>query len=167
MSLSSTLKVSISSTQTEDLDLSTPSDGLNDNNSTSLADGTGADQANKQWHDSRSLSSGASEDLDMSGTLEDAFGGSVIFSAIKAISIRNTSTDSTLIVGGATAAITSLFADTTDKLIVRPGGRVYFEAPDVDGYAVTAGSADDLKMEHGAEGSSDLVYEIIVIGVSS
>ncbi len=168
MNVTGNLDVLMSLTSTEPLDLSTPRDTLTMSDRKAITNGTGADQANLVWHDQRTLASGANEELDLAGGLTDAYGGTVTFAKIKAILITNPDTASTLIIGGAAAnGWTAMFADSTDKIVIRPGGRFYMEAADATGLAVTAGSGDLLKIEHGAESSVAIDYKIAIAGVAA
>jgi hypothetical protein len=48
-----------------------------------LDNGTGANQANEVWSDTRTLTTGANETLDLNGVLVDAVGQSVAFTKVK------------------------------------------------------------------------------------
>ncbi len=50
-----------------------------------------------------------------------------------------------------------------DTVKVKPGGAIALVAPDATGYAVTAGTADQLKVANSAGGTS-VTYDIIIIG---
>ena len=68
--------------------------------------------------------------------------------------------------GHATAAFASLFGDSSDKLVVRPGGFIHAFAPDATAYAVTATTADLLTIANSAGGTS-VTYDIVIIGTSA
>jgi hypothetical protein len=164
------LKVTLGATLTSPLDLSTPDDALNQNKSVVLSNGTGAESGDQTWHDRRTLTTGASETLDLYGTLTNAFGATVQFNMIRILWIINNSTASTLQIGGAAAnAFSPMFANSSDILVLRPSGATYpamvaLTAPDATGYDVTSGTADQLKIAHGGENSASLTYDIILIG---
>src|SRR5690348_2887891 len=82
------LALAIVGVQSNDGDLSTPQDDLVLRYEQTFANGTGADQAQIIWHDHRSLSSSAAESLDLAGGLTHPLGGTVTFSAIKAIIVK-------------------------------------------------------------------------------
>lgn len=131
-----------------------------------LSDGTGADQAKELWTDTRTLTASSSENLDLAGVLTDVFGNTLTFTKIKALIVKaDAANTNDVVVGGhATAACASFFNDATDKVKVKPGGLVAFVAPDANGYAVTATTADLLTVANSAGGTS-VTYTIIVIGV--
>jgi len=164
MNLTTQIKTNFGASGSKVLDDRTATDPINLVQTTKLTNGTGNNKANQSFHDQRTLLTAASEDVDLSGSLLDAFGDSVTFTTIKALRIKNQSLINTLIVGGAAAnAFGTLFADDTDKLIIRPGGLLILEAP-LAGYLVTAATADLLKFEHGAEDANDLIYELTLVG---
>lgn len=164
MSLIAKLNLLLNITHTKDLDLNTPRDVINSTRGASLADGTGANQADALWHDNRTLADGANETIDLhDGTLEDAFGDAVTLDKLKAIYIKNNSTEANLFIGGAAATQLGLFADVSDVLKLPPGGDFFMSAPDANGIDVSTNS--DLKLEHDGTGTASLTYDIIVIGV--
>jgi hypothetical protein len=151
MALSATIKAGISASHTNVLDLGTATFPLNLLHSLSLADGTGAGLADRIFSDTRTLSASATEDLDLSGSLTNAF-GTVTFARIKAVLVV-ASTDNTNNVNG-------------DGLSVRPGGIFMWACSDATGVAVTAGTGDLLTLTNSA-GSTSVTYSIIVIGASA
>jgi len=168
ITVTGSLQVTISLTSAKSFDLSTPSDVLTSSRKTTITSGTGANQVDQVFHDIRSLASGANEELDLAGSLTNAMGETITFDMVRAIMIYNPDTASTLIIGGAAANAWEPWAGAAgDKLVVRPGGRIYMEAPDANGLDVTAATADKLKIEHGAESSIAIAYEIIIAGAQA
>lgn len=163
-------KISINFSASEALDLQTARADLNPTSgmSYSYTFGDGASQANNLWSDQRTLSDGASEELDLNdGSLVNGIGDAISFDAIKAMYIKNHSTDAILVVGAAlTDEWTTWLGGPGDKVLVQPGGRLFVEAPDATGYALASSNAH-LKLAHNGDGSLDLTYDIILIGVSS
>jgi len=164
MNLTTQIKTNFGASGSKVLDDRTATDPINLVQTTKLANGTGNNKANQSFHDQRTLTTGASEDVDLSGSLLDAFGDSVTFTTIKAFRIKNQSLINTLIVGGAAAnALATLFGAVTERIIIRPSGLLILEAP-LAGYLVTAATADLLKFLHGAEDANDLIYELTLVG---
>jgi len=145
-------------------------DPLSITNQLVLATGTGAEKANMIWSDYRSVASGIPDDLDLSGVLTSAFKDTVLFTKVRLIMIRNTSTESSLLVGAAASnPLASLFGATTHQIRVPPAGATYpgllvVTAPTATALAVAAGSADVLRIAHGAEGTTAITYHITIIG---
>ncbi len=131
----------------------------------SFTDGALANQADTLWQDSRTLADAASETLDFQdGTLTDSFGNAVTMDIVKAIYIKNNSSDATLLIGAAAGNQLGLFSDgASDKLKLPPDGEFLFICPDLTGLDTTTNA--DLKLEHDGTGSSTLTYDIIVVGV--
>ncbi len=164
-SLTTDLTLKLGALLTNPLDLSTTRDPVNQDWSDALAEGTGSDQADVLWHDTRTLA-GTSEDLDLAASLTDAFGTSVTFVNVKLIAIRNNSTTTTesLAIGGAAATqFINWVGDATDIVNLGPSGIFLLWDP-IDGYPVTAGTGDLLKIDSGADTFS---YDIIIVGTSA
>ena len=70
------------------LDLSTAQDPVLVALLSTLANGTGSGQASQVFTDTRTLAGSATEDLDLAGSLTNAFGTTLTFTKIKAIIVR-------------------------------------------------------------------------------
>jgi hypothetical protein len=128
--------------------------------------GSGTGEANKAFTDTRAIGASGSENLDLYGGLTDTQGNVLNFSAIKALEIR-ASEDNTnnVIVGSAATNVgwVGFFGDISDTIALRPGGRLLIADPGA-GYAVTASTADILKVANSGSGSS-VEYDIRIVGV--
>lgn len=135
------------------------------NNTLTFANGTGANQARQIFADQRSLARSANEELDLSGVLGNALGEVIAFTAIKTLYIKAASNNAgTLTVGGAASnAWETWVAAAGDSLILRPGGILLLVAPDETGYAVTAGTADKLKITNN-DSLNLATYDILLVG---
>ncbi len=140
-----------------------------------FSDGAGAQKSEQHWHDRRSIADAANDDLDLAGVLTNRFGDTVTFTKLKAIAVANRDTITHLDVGGAAAnPITSIFAGTgTSKVRIPPAVSAdnpsiwAMWATDADGWAVTAGSADTLRIAHGGVGTVAASYDIFILGEES
>lgn len=132
--------------------------------SVSYADGTGAGQVSKEFSDKRTIGAASSENLDLSGSLTDAFGNPVQFSAIKAIIVKADAANvGNIVLGGAASnPFVGPFADATDKITIKPGGIFVLAHPGA-GWTVTAGTGDILLMANG--GAADALYDIVLLGI--
>ena len=147
-------------------------DQLGISESDTFALGTGALQANKIWYDQRSLTTGASELLNVGGGSAPAAisllnitdsAGTVTMSRLVAAFFKNNSTNpgDTLSVGGvASYGMTTLFPATTDLVIVRPGGKIMFDDPSPAGIVVAAQNV--LKILN--NGTNTINYTAVLIG---
>ena len=133
-----------------------------------IANGTGANQADIMWHDQRTLAASTSEDLDLSGVLTDSFGVSVALARVKAIIVSAASANGGLIqVGGASSnQFINWVANASDIIQIRAGGFMLLVAPDATAYAVTATTGDLLKIAN-TDGAAAGTYDIYIIGASA
>lgn len=170
MPLTSSIRLAAAAKLTTVQDLGTAVGPASLNFAAELASGTGAGQADKIFADTRTLAASASEDLDLAGVLADPLGSLVTFVKIKALIIRAAAGNTNnVIVGGATTnGFVAWAGGATHTVTVRPGGLFALVAGDADasGYAVTAGTADLLKIANSGAGTS-VSYDILVIGTSA
>lgn len=130
-----------------------------------LTNGTGANQANEAFFDRRTLTASSTENLDLAGGLTDAFGTTLAFTKIRALAVyaAAANTNNVLVGGAASAQFSTWVGDVTDVVVVRPGGLFLLTAPDATGLAVTATTADLLKIANSSSGTS-VTYDICIIG---
>lgn len=146
--------------QTNALDLTTPINPIEIVDSKSYTNGTGSNQANEFWSDQRTLTGGqGGETLDIAGGLTNAFGQTITFTKVKELKIFNTSTTST-----ENLTLSGTFMDVltggSAAKVVAPGG-VYFERNPIDGFAVGAGSSDEISV---FPGDDTITYNIAILG---
>jgi len=135
-----------------------------------LTNGVGAGQADRIFHDQRTLSAGANEDLDLNGAgLTDAFGAALAFVRIKGLIVSAAAANpNPITVGGAASnGFVSWVGSATDKVSIRPGCSLALiaGAADATGYTVTAATADLLRVTAGAGGNH--IYDVVVWGASA
>ena len=144
----------------------------------SLTTGTAVDKADRAWCDeSRALSSGSSENLDMfdlasfdigAGAGRTALGQTLSLVEIVAVAITNLSTSAgSLVVGGEGSAATwnSLFnGSDTATLIFPPGGGALFVCPNDPAWAVADTSNHLLKF---AASGGAVTYSVAFLGRSA
>lgn len=171
MSLTGIIKQQLTLVHSKALDLSTPEENLFDPTAWfnwTVTDGTAINQANLAWHDQRTLAGGASEDLDLSGSLINAFGDTMSFARVKGIYITADSdnVDSVSVGGASSNTWLSMFGSATDTIKVMPGGVFCNFAPDATAFPVTAGTADILKILND-DGATAAIYNILIIGANA
>ena len=134
--------------------------------SISLSSGTGSNQANLMFADTRTLSASGTENLDLAGSLADPLGTTLTFATVKAIRVcaAAANTNNVVVGGAGSNTFTGPFADATDKIAVRPGGCFLWVAPGT-GATVTASTGDILLVANSG-GSTSVTYDIIIIGTS-
>jgi K+-sensing histidine kinase KdpD len=131
-----------------------------------FADGSGAAQAANFFADQRTLGANATENLDLNGVLVNALGAVIAFTKIKAIAIfaAAENTNDVVIGNAASNGWAALFnGSATATAVIKPGGCLVAAAPAAAGFAVTAGTADILKIGNTGGGSS-VTYDIVIIG---
>jgi hypothetical protein len=153
---------------TDPLDLSTPVDALDYTSRLSWSSGTGVNAADMLWHDRRTLSASATENLDLAGGLTNAFGDAQTFARVRLLYVAASSanTNNVLVGGDATSTFLTWVVAENDAVVVRPGGFMMLAAPDATAYAVTATTGDLLTITNSA-GSTSVTYDIVIIGASA
>jgi hypothetical protein len=148
--------------------LATPKADLNFSQITPLGSGTGANQADKMYAATRTLALSTGEDLDLAGTLTDAFGAVITFARIKAMIFRAAvgNTNNVIVGNAASNGFISWCGSATDKVTVRPGGTFALIAPDATAYAVTPATADLLHVLNGGAGTP-VTYDVVILGSSA
>lgn len=164
MSLEASLKLSIAAILNGAGDLSTKVANINKVYTQTYADGTGANQAERIFADTRTLAASTGEDIDLSGALTDILGDAVVFTAIKAIIIK-AAAGNTNAVEVTTPASNGFprYLAAGDGESLSPGDVSSWFSGSAAGKAVTAGTGDLLHVANAAAGSS-VDYDIIIIG---
>lgn len=167
MAITGNLEIRNKLIHTESLDLTTPREWF-ENAVFTITSGTESSQMDQIWHDQRTLAASTAEDLDLAGSLVDAFGTTLTFVDIRFIMVKASSANTNDVrVGGTGAnAFFSFLGSNTDYIKVKPGGALFLYTPTDPGYAVTAGTADLLQIENDSSGST-VTYDIYIGGVSA
>lgn len=149
-------------------DLAVPSANLAFAQSIHLDSGTGENAADRLYMNTNTLAASASEDVDLAGSLTDALGASLTFARVKALFLRASSdnTNNVVLGGAASNQFVGPFGAATDTFAVKPGGFVGWVAPDADGWPVTAGTGDLLRIANSGAGST-VTYDVVIIGASA
>lgn len=165
LQLTATLAVQWTHTATGGTLANTPSDPLTEIMSLTYDNGTVLNQCNIGWASTRSLAA-TSETLNFSNSsLVDAFGVGLAFVKLKFLAIwnQNTTAGQTLVIGNATNPL-GLFSAGTTTYTIGPNGRFIIAEPSLAGIAVTASSADSLKLN---AGSNTVTYTIVAAGTNA
>jgi hypothetical protein len=169
MPVSASLSMAATVQQTKALDLTTVSDPLQFRRAVQLSTGTAAGQADKVFHDRRTLAASAAEDLDLAGVLSDAFGAALTFVRVKGLFIAAAAANVNNVVVGADATNPwAALLNATGTITLRPGASfaAFAGAADGTGYAVTAGTGDILQVANSGAGTG-VDYDIIIVGASA
>lgn len=162
--LQASVSTALAGTLTDILDVGAATYPLGLNVVNNFADGTGANQANKVFTDTRTLTASSAESLDLAGGLVDAFGLTLTFTRIKAIIVTAAAgnTNSVQVTRPASNGL-PLFMAASDGIALTPGASFTAVFPDANGIAVTAGTGDLLTFTNSAGGTS-VTYTIVLIG---
>lgn len=165
MPLDSSVSLSVSGLLTSALDFTTVSAPVLRTYQQLLTDGAGANQANRLFHDQRTLAASANEDLDLAGVLLDPFGAAITFARIRGLIVAAAAANTNnVIVGGAAATqFVSWVGAATHTVTVRPGGFLALFAPDATAYVTAAGATDFLRIANSGAGST-VTYDVILLG---
>jgi hypothetical protein len=163
-----TLALQLTATLKNSLNFSTPTDPLVYNLSQGIATGTGAGQANKLWHDTRTLAAGANESINVYsfGGAVSGVGTAFALTKVFALFIRNkANTATSLTIGGegSANAWVSWCGGNGHTVTIPPGGCLLLIAPDATGFVVGNANNNLLKITN-ADGANPVTYDIIVIG---
>ena len=131
--------------------------------------GTGSGKVNQAFHDTRTLALGASEELDLAGSLTNSFGATITFADIKFILIQNTSTTSgtTITVGNAVATqFTGPLGAAAHTVTIPENGFYAIGATNANVWTVGVGSSDKLKILND-DAALSATYKIMILGESA
>lgn len=173
MPLDTQAAISLSANQTGAQDLATVSAPVSIARQFFLANGTGAGQADKIWHDTRTLTASSTENLDLAGTgLLDPITQAVLtFVRIKGLYVTASTANTNDVIVGANVANgwATLIGPTGASggtVTLKPGAAFMAFTSDATAWPVTGGTGDLLKVTNSAGGTS-VDYSIVVIGSSA
>lgn len=163
MALTGSIRASVNLLETLTGDLETASAQLNTAFGWDVANGTGANQGNLQWSDTRPVGSGATDIIDVSGTLTGLTGAKV-FVKLKAILVYAAAANTVNITVVQPAAGVPIFGTATDSIVLKPGGVFMVIDPSAAGMPVTPTSFD---LIHVIAGAAAVSYTIVLVGTNA
>lgn len=107
---------------------------------------------------STSVAAGVPVSLDLAGGLTDVDGDAITFADVTRLYVEYESGTGTLVIGGGSNDVSTLWLATGDGCSIGPGGAFLWESPE-NGAAVTAGTADLLRFVSGS-GTVGFYYQI-------
>lgn len=133
-----------------------------------LDSGTGANQADRVFTDIRTIAISGTDDLDLAGSLLDAYGNTITFVKVKGIFVAADSLNTNNVILGAAAANQFIgpFGAATHTAAIHPGGFQCFACSDAAGWPVVAGTGDLLRVANSGAGTT-VNYAIAIIGTSA
>lgn len=146
----------------DDLDLGSVLDKLDIKTGITWSYGTGANQANLLFHDSRSTDdTGETLDLFASGSLLDAFGNALTMAAIKLLYIKNTHASLVLEVFGNVSLDLLIMDSTADAIQIQPGGIFLWIAPTAAGVVTSTNK----NLFIAATTAGTITYDVVAMGL--
>lgn len=131
-----------------------------------VANGTSSGMADKVWGDTRTVTTGATDSLDLAGSLTDAFGETITFVKVKAILVYAAAANTTtLTITRPTAAGVVLFGAADGTVAALSAGGFFAWVDPAAGFTVGSTSSDALDIVNSSGASAS--YEIIVVGTSA
>lgn len=166
MALTGTFKAGFSGLRTKVADLTQAVEDFRIGVGISLLNGVGSGQADKLFHDRRTLGPSATEDLDLAGVLFDLFGDAFTLARLKGIIVIADigNVNAVRITRPATNGV-PLFLAASDGIDVLPGGVFAWCSPNA-GVTVTPATGDLLTFTNGGAGTN-VVYEVALVGASA
>jgi hypothetical protein len=127
--------------------------------------GTAAGLADKVWSDTRTVTTGALDTIDLAGALTDSFG--VIFTVVKlrAILVAAAAANTTTLTLSRPTNGSNLFAALADAVASLSAGGMFVWADPAAGVSVTGGSTDLVSITNSSGASA--TYTIVLVGTSA
>ncbi len=167
MSLTTNIRLNIKATQTKPVDVGTPAFPLSEVVELALASGTGANSADLLFTDTRTLSASGTENLDLAGSLVDAFGTTLTFVELRAIVIHAAAgnTNDVQLTRPSSNGV-PLFLAASDGIPIPPGGFFAWGCP-ADGKITITPSTGDLLTVTNSSSGTGVTYDVFLFGTSA
>lgn len=171
MTLSTNIRVSVAAKQSSTLDLGSSDANISKNITVNLGSGTAAGQADRMYSKTNTLTASANVDLDLAGGVTDANGATITFAKVKTLLVKaaDGNTNNVIVGGAPSNGWVGPFGAATHTVTVRPGETKLLACcgeGDLNGYAVTAGTGDLLRIANSGAGTS-VSYDIVIVGTSA
>jgi hypothetical protein len=164
--LTTTLDVNLLAIAANALDLGSVSAPYTVNKRIKLTSGTGAQQADLIFTDTRTVSASGTDALDLAGSLTGSFGATLTIVKLKLMLVRAASGNTNNVrVNRPASNGVPLFLAASDGIDVLPGGLFCWCAPGA-GVTVTASTGDLLNIDNSSSGTS-VSYDVVLIGTSA
>lgn len=153
--------ISISIRNEKEIDLNTILDTLGINTSIDWTFGTGENQVDLLWHDSRSTgATGETINVYDGGVEKNAFGVALTMEKIKFLYVKNTHENLTLNVFGVADGI-QILANPTDILEIPPGGFFLWACPTEGGIVTIA----EPNLKFASKTTGTITFDVVMLGL--
>jgi hypothetical protein len=166
MPLTTVIEAEINANLTSALDLGTaayPSDVLS---RLTLTSGTGNNQADLVFNDTRTVAASGTDALDLAGALTGPLGGLLTFVKLKALMVRAAAGNANNVRLNRPASNgVPLFLAASNGIDIPPGGVFLWVAP-LAGVTVTPATGDLINIDNAGAGTP-VTYDVVIIGTSA
>jgi hypothetical protein len=133
-----------------------------------IENGTGANKSNMVYSTFLNISASSNIDQGLFDAESSELGGLIAFLKIKVVVITAASTNTADVqVGGGSNAFSTMFANASDALLLKPGGLIALSAAETaDGFGVTPATGDLLRFTN-LSGSDAASVTLTLIGEES
>lgn len=166
MSVTATIKSSVTGTQASTLDLATATIVYSLANNIALTSGVAEGMIDKLFSDTRTLAASGTEDLDVYAGLLDALGSALNLAKLKLVLITaDAANTNDVVVSRPASNGVPLFGAASDAISVKPGGTFMWVAPET-GVTVTASTGDLITITN-SSGGTGVTYSVVLLGTSA
>lgn len=131
-----------------------------------FADGTGVGQADRVYvSEGRTLSASGTENLDLTGSLTDAFGATISAAEVVAIMVvaASTNTNNVQVRNASSNGVPLFLGASSPGVAIPPGGAFVFAGPGAAGIATITGSTGDLLTVTNSGSGTSVSYDIYLL----
>lgn len=133
-----------------------------------ILNGVGAGQADQIYMDHVTIAASGTADLDLAGSMKDAFGQAVVGVKLKGIIVfADPGNTNDVVVGGAASNQVPFLGSVTDKVKVKPGGVFVDFGPGLAGLAtITPSTGDQLGFANSGAGTG-VGFDLVLVMASA
>jgi hypothetical protein len=165
MSLSTNIQVQVSGQLASTVGLQAAQAALSYSKAIAFDSGVGASQADRIYTNSYAIGTGATQSIDVSGSLTDALGGTFVLVKLKAILIYSQPANTTNLTVLGDAASVPILNTAATTFTLQPGGLFLLVQPPLAGIAVTGATGDVIKLVNAAGATANV--DVVIVGASA
>jgi hypothetical protein len=163
--LATNIEIRVGGTLSGTVGLATATVPLAVNKQIALANGVGASQADTVYTATYAILTGATESIDLKGSLTTALGAAFTPAKLKAVYIYSQPTNTTALTLFGDVNSVPILGTAATTMTLLPGGAFLLVEPPLAGIAVTAATGDIVKIVNGAGATANV--DVVFIGTSS
>jgi hypothetical protein len=164
-SLNTTINLKLGSTLTGTVGLATASASFDQSYVKTFANGVAASQADKVYSVQLAITTAATQDIDLQGSLTDALGAAFTPLKLKCLYIESAAANTTNLTLFGDANSVPILNTAATTMTLQPGGVFFYCNPPLAATTVTAGTGDIIQIVNAAGATATV--NVVVIGTSS